>query len=148
MRIGELKVAEGSRKKRKRVGCGAGSGHGKTACKGHKGQRCRSGYKAHPWFEGGQMPLQRRVPKRGFFNRFRKIYQIVNVRDLSRFPADAGVDENSLREVCLINKKGIPVKLLGDGTIDRALKISVHACTKRAKELVEKAGGEIQIVSK
>jgi large subunit ribosomal protein L15 len=94
------------------------------------------------------MPLQRRVPKRGFHNRFRKIYQIVNVRDLTRFPADAGVDENSLREVGLINKKGIPVKLLGDGTIDRALKISVHACTKRAKELVEKAGGEIQIVKK
>jgi len=148
MRIGELKVAEGSRKKRKRIGCGAGSGHGKTACKGHKGQRARSGHKAYPWFEGGQMPLQRRVPKRGFHNRFRKIYQVVNVRDLARFPADAGVDENSLREAGLINKKGIPVKLLGDGTIDRALKISVHACTKRAKELVEKAGGEIQIVKK
>ncbi|UCH83563.1 MAG: 50S ribosomal protein L15 [Candidatus Latescibacterota bacterium] len=146
MRIGELKAAEGSRKKRKRIGCGTGSGHGKTSGKGHKGQKSRSGHKAYPWFEGGQMPLQRRVPKRGFHNRFKKNYQIVNVKNLERFPADAEVDANSLREAGLINKKGIPVKLLGDGALDRPLKISVHACTKKAKELVEKAGGEIRIV--
>ncbi|MEJ2719903.1 MAG: 50S ribosomal protein L15 [bacterium] len=146
MRIGKLRVAEGSRKKRKRIGCGTGSGHGKTACKGHKGQRARSGHKSYPWFEGGQMPIQRRVPKRGFHNRFRKEFQVVNVRDLGRFPAEAGVDENSLREAGLINKKGVPVKLLGDGSVDRPLKISVHACTKRAKELVEKAGGEIRLI--
>ena len=96
----------------------------------------------------GRCPSRGACPSEVSHNRFRKIYQIVNVRDLTRFPADAGVDENSLREVGLINKKGIPVKLLGDGTIDRALKISVHACTKRAKELVEKAGGEIRIVKK
>jgi large subunit ribosomal protein L15 len=146
MRIGELKAAERSRKNKKRIACGTGSGHGKTAGKGHKGQRSRSGSKIPAWFEGGQMPLQRRLPKRGFHNQFRTIYQIVNVKDLNRFPADAGVDVNSLREAGLIRKKRIPVKLLGAGEIDRPLKVSVHACTKKAKELVEKAGGEIRII--
>ena len=146
MRLGELEPAEGAKKKRKRIGWGEGSGHGKTSCRGHKGQKSRSGSKTPPWFEGGQMPLQRRVPKRGFYNRFRTIYQIVNVRDLERFPADANVDVKSLLNVGLINKKGLRVKLLGAGGIDRPLKIEVHACTKKAKELVEKAGGEVQII--
>jgi large subunit ribosomal protein L15 len=137
----------GAKKKRKRIGCGAGSGHGKTACRGHKGQRSRSGSTRRPWFEGGQMPLQRRLPKRGFHNLFRTVYQIVNVKDLARFPADASeVTVDGLREAGLINKKGMPVKLLGAGEIDRALKIEVHACTKKARELVEKAGGEVRII--
>ena len=92
------------------------------------------------------MPLQRRVPKRGFHNRFRIEYQIVNVKDLARFSADADVNVDGLREAGLIRKKGIRVKLLGSGEIDRALKIEVHACTKKARELVEKAGGEIRII--
>ena len=92
------------------------------------------------------MPLQRRVPKRGFHNRFRIEYQIVNVKDLARFSADADVNVDGLLESGLINKKGIRVKLLGSGEIDRALKIEVHACTKKARELVEKAGGEIRII--
>ena len=146
MRLGDLGPAEGAKKKRKRIGCGEGSGHGKTSCRGHKGQKSRSGSKTPPWFEGGQMPLQRRVPKRGFFNRFRTIYQIVNVKDLERFPADASVDVKSLLNIGLINKKGLRVKLLGAGGIDRPLKIEVHACTKKAKELVEKAGGEVKII--
>ncbi|UCG52240.1 MAG: 50S ribosomal protein L15 [Candidatus Latescibacterota bacterium] len=146
MRIGELKAAEGSRKKKKRIACGTGSGYGKTAGKGHKGQRSRSGSRIPAWFEGGQMPLQRRLPKRGFHNQFRTIFQIVNVKDLNRFPADAGVDVNSLYEAGLIRKKRVPVKLLGAGEIDRPLKVSVHACTRKAKELVEKAGGEIRII--
>ena len=92
------------------------------------------------------MPLQRRIPKRGFHNRFRTVYQIVNVRDLNRFPADAGVSVESLRSAGLIKKKAMPVKLLGDGEVDRPLKVEVHACTRKAKELVEKAGGEIRII--
>lgn len=146
MKLSDLGPATGAKKKRKRIGCGAGSGHGKTACKGHKGQRSRSGSTKRPWFEGGQMPLQRRVPKRGFHNLFRVEYQVVNVKDLERFPADAGVDVDGLREAGLISKKGMPVKLLGSGEINRALKIEVHACTKKARELVEKAGGEIRII--
>ena len=146
MRLSDLGPAPGAKKKRKRIACGAGSGHGKTACRGENGQRSRSGSTKRPWFEGGQMPLQRRVPKRGFHNRFRIEYQIVNVKDLARFSADADVNVDGLLESGLINKKGIRVKLLGSGEIDRALKIEVHACTKKARELVEKAGGEIRII--
>jgi large subunit ribosomal protein L15 len=92
------------------------------------------------------MPLQRRIPKRGFHNPFHKFYQIVNVKDLSRFPAGAEVDVKSLLEAGLIKKKLVPVKLLGEGDIDRPLKVEVHACGKKAKELVEKAGGEVRII--
>jgi len=148
MKLDELKPAPGARKKRKRVGCGTGSGHGKTACRGHKGQGARSGAKTHPWFEGGQMPLQRRVPKRGFHNLFRKEYQVVNVKDLARFDGNAEVTPETLRAKGLISTRAIPVKLLGSGEIDRALKVSVHACSKSAKALVEKAGGEVQLIKK
>ena len=101
MRLSDLGPAAGAKKKRKRIGCGAGSGHGKTACRGENGQRSRSGSTKRPWFEGGQMPLQRRVPKRGFHNRFRIEYQIVNVKDLARFSADADVNVDGLREAGL-----------------------------------------------
>jgi large subunit ribosomal protein L15 len=146
MRLGQLKPAKGARKRKKRVGCGPGSGHGKTACRGQKGQKSRSGGKIRPWFEGGQMPLQRRVPKRGFTNIFKKVYQIVNLRDLDRFEAGAEVNVDALLEAGLIKKSHVPVKLLGDGELDRPLKISVHACSKKAKEIVEKAGGEVLLV--
>ncbi len=146
MRLGEISPADGEKKKTKRVGCGPGSGHGKTACRGHKGQKARSGSSIPAWFEGGQMPLQRRLPKRGFHNPFHKIFQIVNVKDLSRFPAGADVNMKSLLEAGLVRKKSVPVKLLGEGDIDRPIKIEVHACGKRAKELVEKAGGEVRII--
>lgn len=146
MKLGELTSPEGAKKKRKRIGCGPGSGHGKTCCRGHKGQKSRSGYKSHPWFEGGQMPLQRRVPKRGFHNRFKKVYQVVNIKDLSRFSADSQVDPTGLVEAGIVKKKHGKVKLLGDGTIDRALKISVHACTRSAREQVEKAGGRVELI--
>jgi len=148
MKLTDLKPARGSKSSRKRIGCGAGSGHGKTSCKGHKGQKCRSGAKTHPWFEGGQMPLQRRIPKRGFTNIFAKEYQVVNVKSLNRFPADSDVDAKALREAGLVRKKNVPVKLLGMGELDRPLKITVHAFTKKAKELVEKAGGQIQTPGK
>jgi large subunit ribosomal protein L15 len=148
MKLGELKPAKGAKKKRKRVGCGSGSGHGKTSCRGQKGQRSRSGSSKKPWFEGGQMPLQRRVPKRGFHNVFKTIYEIVNIEDLKRFPADTEVDAKNLREAGLISKRKARVKLLGGGEIDRPMKIKVHACSKSARERVEKAGGQVQIVER
>jgi large subunit ribosomal protein L15 len=146
MKLDDIGPAGGAKKNRKRVGCGPGSGHGKTACRGHKGQKARSGSSIPAWFEGGQMPLQRRLPKRGFHNPFRTVYQVVNVKDLSRFPAGTDVNVDSLFEAGLIRKKLVPVKLLGEGLIDRPLKIEVHACGKKAKELVEKAGGEVRII--
>jgi large subunit ribosomal protein L15 len=148
MKLGELKPPTGAHKKRKRIGCGTGSGHGKTACKGHKGQRARSGTATYAWFEGGQMPLQRRVPKRGFHNLFKTNYQIVNVRDLARFDANTDVDAKGLVAAGLIKRADGKVKLLGAGEIDRPLKITVNACTKSARELVEKAGGQIQVTDK
>jgi len=145
MKLDELQPAPGTKKKRKRLGNGPGSGLGKTAGKGHKGQRARSGSKIHPWFEGGQMPLQRRVPKRGFKNVNRIEYQVVNLVDLARLES-AEIDLEALRKSGLARRKTMPVKLLGNGTIDRAVKVSVHACSKTAKEMVEKAGGEVQLI--
>ncbi|NIM18634.1 MAG: 50S ribosomal protein L15 [Candidatus Latescibacteria bacterium] len=146
MKLGELKGVAGAKKKRKRIGCGPGSGHGKTACKGSKGQRSRSGSSIPSWFEGGQMPLQRRVPKRGFTNIFKVPYQVVNVGDLDRFPADSEINLDSLLDKGLVKKVHRPVKLLGNGKLDRPLKVIVHACSKKAREIVEKAGGEVRLV--
>jgi len=146
MRLNSLSPAPGARKNAKRVGRGIGSGNGKTAGRGHKGQKSRSGGKVKPGFEGGQMPLQRRVPKRGFTNIFRTEYQIVNIKNLNQFPADSEVNLETLRSAGLIKKKRVPVKLLGHGELDRPLKIAVHKCTKSAKERVEKAGGQVQII--
>jgi large subunit ribosomal protein L15 len=147
MRLGQQKATPGANKKVKRRGCGPGSGHGKTSCRGHKGQHARSGSKHYAWFEGGQMPLQRRVPKRGFHNVFKTVYQVVNLRDLVRFPANSDVDAEGLRKAGVIKKRGMKIKLLGTGTIDRPLKITVNACTQTAREGVEKAGGRVEIVA-
>jgi large subunit ribosomal protein L15 len=146
MRLGGLKPASGSKKKRKRVGCGPGSGHGKTATRGHKGTQSRTGNTRHAWYEGGQMPLQRRLPKRGFTNLFRVEYQVVNVGDLDRFDANATVDVDTLLERGLIRHLNNPVKLLADGEIKKPLKVTVHACSAKAKEAVEKAGGQVHLV--
>ena len=146
MKLGELKGAEGAKKKRKRVGCGTGSGHGKTCCRGENGQKSRSGHSIPAWFEGGQMPLQRRVPKRGFTNIFKVTFQVVNVGDLGRFPAETEINMDSLLDKGLIKKVRQPVKLLGGGELDRPVKIVVHACSKKAKEIVEKAGGEVRLI--
>nr|WP_281168581.1 50S ribosomal protein L15 [Thermodesulfobacterium hveragerdense] len=143
----ELKPLAGSKHREKRVGRGHGSGHGKTSCKGHKGQKARRGLEIHPWFEGGQTSLIRRVPKRGFNNVFKKEYEVVNVKDLAeRFEANAVVDLESLRLKGLLKGKNKLVKLLGDGEIDKALTIKVHAVSKTAKEKIEKAGGKVEIV--
>ncbi|MBM3287519.1 MAG: 50S ribosomal protein L15 [Candidatus Eisenbacteria bacterium] len=146
MKLNELRPAKGAKKKRKRVGCGTGSGHGGTSTRGHKGHKARSGGGSASWFEGGQMPLQRRVPKHGFTNIFRKEYQVVNVGALTRFDAGSVVDPESLREAGVL-KRQHPVKLLGNGTLDRALVVKVHAASEAAKAKVEASGGSVEILS-
>jgi large subunit ribosomal protein L15 len=146
MRLGELKPAPGATQSKKRRGCGPGSGLGKTAGRGHKGQKARSGVSIPSWFEGGQMPLQRRLPKRGFTNKFKKVYQIVNVKDLNRFPAGTEINMDALLDSGLVKKVHLPLKLLGDGILDQAVKVVVHKCSRKAREIVEKAGGEITLI--
>lgn len=141
MNLGELKYAEGSKKKRKRIGRGPGSGHGKTACRGHKGQKSRSGSKTRSWFEGGQMPLQRRVPKRGFTNIFRKEYQIVNVGDLDKIKASP-ITSEKLYNARLIRKKGGLLKVLGNGDVSKAVETQAHKFSKQAIQKLEEAGGK------
>lgn len=145
MKLGEIKPAKGAKKSRKRLGCGTGSGRGGTSGKGHKGQKCRSGASIPAWFEGGQMPLQRRVPKRGFTNIFRVERQVVNVSALEAFDANAEITVETLLDRGLIKNLKKPVKLLGEGELTKPLKVTVHACSKKAKEIVEKAGGEVRI---
>jgi len=146
MRLGDLRPARGAKHKKKRRGCGPGSGHGKTSGRGHKGQRARSGGKVPAWFEGGQMPLQRRVPKRGFHNLFRVEHQVVNVRALGSFEADSEVGVEALLDHGLLRNLNAPVKLLGEGELNKPLRITVHACSKKAREIVEKAGGEVRLI--
>jgi len=146
MNLGDLRAPEGASKNRKRLGRGSGSGHGKTSGRGHKGQRARSGGRGKTGFEGGQMPLQRRVPKRGFTNIFRKEYAIINISDLDRFDKGSTVDVSVLVEAGLVNKIGAGVKLLADGDIKKPLIIKVHKSSQAAKEKVEAAGGRIEVV--
>ncbi len=144
MKLGTLKPPEGSRKRKKRVGRGIGSGHGKTACRGTKGQRSRSGRGIPPGFEGGQMPLQRRVPKRGFTNIFKKRFALVNLMDLNRFEANSIVDVESLREAGLVKKVHNGVKILGRGRITIPLTLRVHRVSKGAAEKILAAQGKIE----
>lgn len=146
MNLGDLRAPEGASKNRKRLGRGSGSGHGKTSGRGHKGQRARSGGRGKTGFEGGQMPLQRRLPKRGFTNIFRKEYAVVNLSDLDRFDKGSTVDVSSLLEAGLVNKIGAGVKLLADGDIKKPLIIKVHKSSQAAREKVEAAGGRIEVV--
>jgi large subunit ribosomal protein L15 len=146
IKIHELSPSEGSRKKGKRVGRGPGSGHGKTSCRGHKGQKSRSGGSVAPGFEGGQMPLQRRLPKRGFTNIFKKNYALVNLRDLNRFDPNSNLDITALRNAGLVKKVQDGVKLLGDGEISHPLTVKVHRASKTAKEKIEAAGGRVEII--
>jgi len=146
MNLGTLKYASGSRKKRKRVGRGEGSGLGKTCGRGEKGQRSRAGFKNKSGFEGGQTPLQRRLPKRGFYNRFRKEYQIVNLTDLERLDDVTKFDPQILYERRLIRKKNIPVKVLGNGELNRQIEISAHAFSQSARDKIEAAKGRISVL--
>lgn len=147
MRLDELKPAVGSTKKRKRVGRGDGSGHGKTSGRGHKGQGARSGGNIQPGFEGGQMPLQRRLPKRGFHNPFRIENAVVNLQQLEAFAAGAEVTPESLRERGLLSGKHRRVKILGEGSLSKALTVKAHGFSAKAKEKIEAAGGKAELIT-
>ncbi len=146
MELHELRPAEGSKKRRKRVGRGKGSGHGKTCGRGHKGQNARSGGKTPPWFEGGQMPLQRRLPKRGFRNRFRKIYSIVNVDRLNVFEDGDVVDIAALVKKGLVKNVRDGVKILGNGELTKKLTVRVDKVSKSAEEKIKSAGGTVEVI--
>ncbi len=145
MDLSNLKHAKGARKNRKRVGRGEGSGLGVTAGRGNKGYGSRSGSKKRSWFEGGQMPLQRRLPKFGFTNINKKEYQVVNVEDLEKLKKKDDVTPDVLYENGLIRKKSVPVKLLGNGDLKSKVTIKVHAVSKTAQEKIEKQGGSVTL---
>jgi len=146
VRLEELKVPEGVRTRSKRVGRGPGSGHGKTSCRGHKGQKARSGGGIRLGFEGGQMPLQRRLPKRGFTNIFCKEYAIVNVGDLDIFEANTEITPELLKEAGLVKKLLDGVKLLGDGEVEKAFTVKVNKVSKAAEEKIVAKGGKIEVI--
>ena len=143
MNLGSLKPPAGSRKKRKRVGRGDGSGHGGTSCKGAKGQNARSGGGVSPGFEGGQMPLARRLPKRGFRNVFRKEIIAINIEQLKGFPAGSVIDEDSLIQAGFVKRKGDGIKILGKGDLDYPLSLRVNMVSRGARSKIEAAGGSI-----
>jgi large subunit ribosomal protein L15 len=146
MDLSNLKPALGSTKNRKRLGRGPGSGNGKTAGKGHKGQNARSGGGVKAGFEGGQMPLQRRLPKRGFTSLNKKEYVLVNLRELELFEAGSVVDLESLGKAGLINKVGDGVKILADGDFSKALTVKAHKFSKSAIAKIEAAGGKAEVI--
>jgi len=150
--LSTLKPAPGSRKKRKRIGRGQGSGHGGTSTRGHKGAGSRSGTGYPAWFEGGQMPLARRVPKRGFHSPFRKIFQIVNLVTLEKLAAggklhDGAVTPEILLKLGVVKTARIPVKILGTGELKARLDVAAHAFSKSAVEKIQTAGGKAQTIS-
>jgi len=148
MGLNDLKAATGARRKRKRVGRGNGSGKGGTAGRGHKGQLSRSGSKVAPGFEGGQMPLQRRMPKRGFKNLYAKRYSIVHIRDLDRFDENSVVDPAAMCEAGLVRRVTDPIKVLADGELAKPVTVHAQHFSKAAREKIEKAGGKAEVVGK
>ncbi len=147
--LSNLKPAKGSHKKKKRIGRGEGSGHGGTATKGMNGQRSRSGAKFRAWFEGGQMPLQRRVPKRGFKSPFKVTYQVVNVDKLQKLVDDKKVTDGVINFETLlkhraVSKSSVPCKILGNGELKTKLNVEAHAFSASAKEKIESLGGTIK----
>ena len=146
MKLDSLSPLKGSVSKRKRIGRGLGSGLGKTSGRGHKGAGQRSGNKKRAWFEGGQMPLARRLPRRGFTNIFKEKYQIVNIGDIINLKDGSVIDPVSLKESGLIRSSLKPVKILGNGSIEKKIKISASAFSGVAREKIEKVGGEIIIL--
>lgn len=146
MKLNELKPAPGSKRERKRVGRGTGSGMGKTSTRGQTGQKSRSGGGVRPGFEGGQMPLSRRLPKRGFTNIFAKEYSIVNVRDLNRFEDGTEVTAQLLKEQRLIRKVQDGVKILGNGEITKKLTVKAAKFTKTAADKIKAAGGTAEVI--
>ena len=146
MNLNEMKYTEGARHTSKRIGRGLGSGNGKTAGKGHKGQNARSGGGVAIGFEGGQTPLYKRIPKRGFTNYTRKTYAIVNVEQLNKFEDGAVVDAASLKEAGLVSKLYDGVKVLGNGSLEKKLTVKVNKVSKTAQALIEKAGGSVEVL--
>ena len=144
MDLNNLKPRKGARHARKRVGRGPGSGHGKTAGRGEKGQKSRAGYSERIGFEGGQMPLVRRLPKRGFTNIFKKEYAVVNVSELDRFDAGTTVDEAALRKAGLVKGHKAGIKILGDGKLSKKLTVSANKFSASARKQIEAAGGTCQ----
>src|SRR3989339_1337135 len=142
--LSNLSPQPGSRKPRKRIGRGLGSGHGKTATRGHKGHKARSGGGIKLGFEGGQMPLQRRLPKRGFNNIFKKVYAIVNVQDLERFAVDTRVDKQALIAAGLVSKNDKLVKILGNGELQHALTVAVDKVSSSARQKIEAVGRKVE----
>ena len=145
MKISDLAPEPGSRKTRKRVGRGPGSGHGKTSCRGHKGQNARSGGGVKPGFEGGQMPLQRRLPKRGFTNIFAKKYSIINVGSLEKISESTITPDILVQEGLIKNTKDM-IKVLGNGEVTKAFTIQAHAFSASAKEKINKAKGTVEVI--
>lgn len=145
MKLHELSPAEGSIKDAKRIGRGHGSGNGKTAGKGHKGQKARAGHGMRPGFEGGQMPLQRRVPKRGFNNIFAEEVESINVSALEVFEDGAVVDNAALKAKGIIKKESVPVKVLGNGKLTKKLTVNVSAFSGSAAQKIEAAGGKAEV---
>jgi large subunit ribosomal protein L15 len=147
MKLEDLRPQEGSRKARKRIGRGPGSGHGKTATKGHKGQRARAGAGKGAAFEGGQMPLARRIPKRGFKNPFRKEYSIVKIGDLAVFKDKGQAAIEDFLEHGMVSKMKDGIKLLSDGDIDFVIKVVVHKASQKAIDKIKAQGGEVEVLS-
>jgi len=146
MKLDDLKPAAGSNKNRKRVGRGDGSGHGKTSCRGHKGQGARSGGGTKPGFEGGQMPLQRRLPKRGFHNPSRIEMSVVNLERLEVFPSGSEVTPERLVQQGLVRGKDKRIKILGDGSLSKSLIVKAHGFSAKAKEKIEALGGKVELI--
>jgi large subunit ribosomal protein L15 len=145
MNLSSIKPPAGQKHRKKRVGRGMGSGRGKTSTRGHKGARAISGYSIMRGFEGGQMPLHRRLPKRGFNNIFKKEYAIVNLRDLERLPGDS-FTADTLLELGVIHKLGDGLKVLATGNITRKIEVEAHVFSKAAAEKIEKAGGKAKVI--
>jgi large subunit ribosomal protein L15 len=146
MDLSNLKPAPGSTKNRKRIGRGPGSGTGKQAGKGHKGQNARSGGGVKPGFEGGQMPLQRRIPKRGFVSRSKKIYNLVNLRDLEAFDSGSVIDLEQYGKSGLVVGIKDGIKILADGDLTKALTVHAHKFSKSAAAKIEAAGGKVEVL--
>jgi large subunit ribosomal protein L15 len=146
MELNTIKPPSGSQKGPKRVGRGRSSGHGKTSCKGHKGQKARSGSGSSRGSEGGQMPLQRRVPKRGFTNIFRKEYEVVNIEKLNAFESGTDITPELLSEKGIVRLNLAGVKILGDGELKASLTVRANRFSKTAREKIEAAGGKVEVI--
>ncbi|MBH0206891.1 MAG: 50S ribosomal protein L15 [Nitrospiraceae bacterium] len=146
MNLHDLTPAKGAKKRRKRIGRGPGSGHGKTATKGHKGLLARSGGGKRPGFEGGQMPLIRRLPKFGFVNNFRTEYSIVNVSSFQDWNGSGTITPQAMVDAGLVKRKTLPIKILGNGELKKSLVIQAHKFSKSAEAKIQSAGGRVEVI--